>query len=347
MSVEGDVVDVRHGDQPGDDLSKELKRAAGLLAAARDVTLLGHVNPDADAFGSAVALGLALRDRGAAVRVSFGVPGYLPESLRHLDPDGLYVPAGQVPALVPLLVALDSGDISRLGPLASRVAATTAAGGEVIVIDHHVANTRFGTCHLVNEHAEATATIVLRLLDELGAPLTEPVARALYAGLLTDTSSFRRAKPSTHWAAARLLEAGVDAEAAARPLLDTHPFGWLKMLSVVLGRAELEPDAARGLGLVHTVVRIEDAAGLRAEEMESVINIIRSSVGAEVAVVLKQLGPQEWSGSLRAIGQLDVSAAARAMGGGGHRRAAGFTTFGPADEVLARLRAALDAAPFI
>jgi phosphoesterase RecJ-like protein len=242
-------------------------------------------------------------------------------------------------------VVLDSSTIDRLGPLADRVTATRAAGGHVIVIDHHVSNARFGTLNVVDDTAEATASLILRLVDELGVPLVEPAARGLYAGLLTDTSSFRRATPATHLAAARLLQAGVRAEAVARPLLDTHPFGWLRMLSMVLGRAELDPAAARGLGLVHAVVTTEDAAGLRQEDVESVINIIRASREAEVAAVLKQAGPDRWTGSLRAVGRLDVSAVARALGGGGHRLAAGFTTDGTTEDVLARLKTELDRAP--
>jgi phosphoesterase RecJ-like protein len=327
-----------------DTVDQAMRAAAKALADARDVTLFGHLNPDADAFGSAIGLGLALRDRGAIVRVSFGSPNEVPESLRHLDSAGLYVPATEVPPTLETLVVLDSGSIDRLGPLADRVASAT---GDVIVIDHHVSNTRFGSLNVVDDRSEATASLVLRLLDELGAPLTEPIARALYAGILTDTSSFRRATPATHQAAARLLAAGVDGQAVARPLMDTHSFGWLGMLASVLARAELDPAAAQGLGLVSAIVRAEDAAGLRPEDVESVINIVRATREAEVAAVLKQAGPDVWTGSLRAVGRLDVSAAAVALGGGGHRLAAGFTVHGTADEVMARLRAALDEAPLI
>jgi phosphoesterase RecJ-like protein len=324
-----------------------LKEAAAILAAARDVTVLGHLDPDADAFGSAVGLGVVLRGLGADVRVSFGSPAEVPESLRHLDEVGLYVTAADIPAVPPVLVVLDSSSLDRLGPLADRVPAVCDAGGPVIVIDHHVSNTRFGTLNIVDDRAEATASLILRLVDELGVPLTEPAARGLYAGLLTDTSSFRRATPDTHRAAARLLDAGVDAPAVARPLLDTHPFGWLRMLSAVLARAELDPAAARGLGLVHAVVTCEDAAGLRAEDVDSVVNVVRGTREAEVAAVLKEAGPDRWTGSLRAIGRLDVSVAARALGGGGHRLAAGFTTDGTITDVLARLKAELDRAPLL
>jgi bifunctional oligoribonuclease and PAP phosphatase NrnA len=329
------------------DVTRELKAAAAVLADATDVTLLGHVNPDADAFGSAVGLGTVLRDRGATVRVSFGAPAFVPESLRHLDDAGLFVPADAVPDVPATLVVLDCGAADRLGPLANRVTATRAAGREVVVLDHHVSTGEFGTVNVLDDRAEATATLVLRLVDELGAPLSEPAARAIYAGILTDTSAFRRATPATHLSAARLLEAGVDPSAVALPLLDGHPFGWLGMLSAVLGRATLDPAAAHGLGLVHATITAEDAAGLRHEDVESVINIIRGTREAEVAAVLKQLGTDRWSGSLRAIGRVDVSAAARALGGGGHRLAAGFTATGSAAEVLTRLTAELDRAPLL
>lgn len=317
--------------------------AAALLRAADDVTLLAHVNPDADALGSALGLGLALHGCGKTVRVSFGEPLHAPESLAALDVAGLIVPASQVPQAPRLLVALDTGNLARLGPLGDRVATADA----VLVIDHHVSNTRFGTHHLVDAKAEATAVIVLRLLDELGIPLDTDIARCLYAGLVTDTRCFRMARPATHAYAARLLSAGVRAEIETRTLMDTHPFGWLGMLADVLGRAELEPQAARGLGLVHTRVLGSDLNGMRTEEVESVVDLVRTSAEAEVAAVLKEVGQGQWSVSLRAKQRLDVGAAATALGGGGHRLASGFTATGRADDVLAALRTALDTAPLL
>lgn len=323
--------------------SREVEVAAAVLGGATDVTLVAHVQPDADALGSALALGLALRQRGVAVRVSFGAPAQTPESLRGLDVAGLIVPPDQVPARPELLVAVDTGSRSRLGCLSDRVATASA----VLVIDHHATNERFGTHHLVDPEAEATAVLVLELLDALEVPLDEPMARCLYAGLVTDTSCFRRAEPSTHALAARLLAVGVDPNAVARQLLDTHPFGWLAMLGAVLGRARLEPDSAQGLGLVHTTVLLADVACLRYEEVDSVVDLVRTAAEAEVAAVLKESGPDRWTVSLRARQRLDVSAAAAELGGGGHLLAAGFAADGTAEGVLDALRAALHRAPLI
>lgn len=331
---------------PGNASREALSEAARVLSAARELVLLAHVNPDADALGSALALGMALRDGGASVSVSFGSPDRLPSSLQDLDSEGLFVPAGRLPE-TSTLVVLDTGAEQRLGPLSERIGSTVDRGGDVVVVDHHLGNTRYGTHHVIDEDAEATAVLVLQLLDELGVELDQRLARCLYAGLATDTRSFRSARPSTHRTAARLLEAGVDPAATIKPLLDTHPFAWLRVLSGVLQNAELEESAVGGLGFAHATVTLEQSRGVRGEELDSVVDLLRTAAEAEVTAVLKEVAPGTWSVSLRAESGVDVSWAARACGGGGHRLAAGFTRRAPASQVLASLRSALDQAPRI
>ncbi|WP_018685968.1 DHH family phosphoesterase [Actinokineospora enzanensis] len=314
-------------------MGNDLAAAADLLSSATDVTVLAHVSPDPDALGSALALGLALRARGATVRVSFGFPAEVPKSLRGLDTAGLVVPASEVP-VSPLLIAVDCASAQRLGVLAELVPQTIAAGGRVLVVDHHVANTRFGTDHLLDETALATVVLVLDLLDELGWSLTPDIARCLYAGLIGDTGLFRRATADTHAMAARLIDAGVDPTAVTRELCDTHPFAWLRLVSAALSRAQLVPDAAGGQGLVVTVVSLADLAGLDPEDADSVVDLVRTTEEAEVAAVAKELTPGRWSVSMRAVGSFDVRAVAAAHGGGGHRLAAGFPAQGSAEDVL-------------
>ncbi|MGQ0777899.1 MAG: DHH family phosphoesterase, partial [Pseudonocardiales bacterium] len=232
---------------------------------------------------------------------------------------------------------------ARLGCLSGRV----DTSGAVLVVDHHATSERFGTHHLVDPDAEATVVLALQLIDALDARLDQAMARCLYAGLVTDTSCFRRANEGTHAIAARLLGAGVDPTLTTRELMDTHPFGWLSMLATVLGRARLKPTAAQGMGLVHTTVLLTDATGMRSEEVESVVDLVRTTAEAEVAAVLKEINTDRWSVSLRAKQHIDVSAAAAELGGGGHRLAAGFVTNGTAEEVLDALCAALHRAPLM
>jgi phosphoesterase RecJ-like protein len=236
------------------------------------------------------------------------------------------------------MVTFDVGSIDRLGLLAG----PAARAGELVVIDHHASNTRFGTIHLVDPAAAATAILVLDLIDTMDIELTTDIALGLYAGLVTDTGSFKfsATTPAVHLVAARLLGTGIEPGAVARQLWDRAPFSYLGLLSDVLARATLEPAAAGGHGLVWTTISCADRArhGLSLDAVESVIDVVRRTDEADVAVVLKQSDDGLWQVSARSKGAVDVGRACARLGGGGHRNAAGFTAAGAPDEALADLR---------
>jgi phosphoesterase RecJ-like protein len=306
--------------------------AADVLVDADEVTVLAHVDPDADALGSALALGIALRRRGATVQVAFAAPDRVPDSLAPLDVLGLVVPPADVPAAPEVLVCCDTADPVRLGSL-SRLLDTA---GCTVLIDHHATNRGYGDVQVLDPGAEATAVLVHRVLVEMDAQIDPDVARCLYAGLVSDTRGFRTAGPTAHRLAAELLEAGVEPEPLTRALMDSHPFAWFAGLGAALGRAVLEPS-----GLVYTTIPFADVQRFRPEEIDGVVEVLRTAVEAEVAASVMQIGERRWRVSLRSTGTVDVGAAATALGGGGHRAAAGFTRDGSEQEILAAIRAVL------
>ena len=307
--------------------------AAELLAAARTVVVVGHVQPDADTVGAGLALGLTLAGAGVEVQVSF--PDMAPESLRSLPGCELLVEPELVRRDAELVVTVDVPSVNRLGDLAGLI-----AGGEVLVIDHHNSNTLFGTANYVDHEADSTTLLVADLLDAWGRDIDLGVAQCIYAGLTIDTGSFRWASPRALRLAARLVECGVDNAAMSRALLDSHPFGWLPLLSRVLAGAELLEAAAAGGGLVYVVVGYADWNSNRPEEVESIVDIVRTTREAEVAAVFKEVAPQRWSVSMRSRA-FDVSRVATGFGGGGHTLAAGYTATGPIEAVVDDLVAAL------
>ncbi|MGV1086980.1 MAG: DHH family phosphoesterase [Mycobacterium sp.] len=304
-----------------------------MLAAAGSVVILCHVQPDADTIGAALGLGLVLARAGTAVQVSFC--DALPESLRSLPGCELVVAPETVRRDAELVVTVDVPSATRLGELVS-----LTTGADVLVIDHHKSNTMYGTANFVDPQADSTTMLVAELLDAWGKEIDLDVARCLYAGLSIDTGSFRWASPAALRLAARLVDIGVDNAAMSRLLHDTHPFGWLPLLSRVLASAQLLPAAAAGGGLVHVVVSHSDWADHRSEEVESIVDIVRTTQEAEVAAVFKEVAPQRWSVSLRSK-SCDVSAVATGFGGGGHIRAAGYSAAGPIEDVVAELATAL------
>lgn len=311
-------------------------RAADMLAGAATVSVVCHVHPDADTIGAGLALALVLERAGQRVEVGFAAPAELPESLRSLPGCHLLVAPEAMRRDADLVVTVDIPSVNRLGALGD----LAAPGRRVLVIDHHASNELFGTANYVDPSADSTTMLVAELLDAWHKPIDSAVAHCLYAGLTTDTGSFRWATARAHRLAARLVDIGVDNAAISRALLDTHPFAWLPMLSRVLASARLLPDAVDGRGLVYAVVAHEELAGARPEEVESIVDIVRTTRQAEVAAVFKEMHPQQWSVSMRAK-SIDLTSVASAFGGGGHRLAAGYSATGTTDEVVSALRAAL------
>lgn len=311
--------------------------AAELLSAATTIAVLCHVNPDADTIGAGLALAMVLDKNDKRVQVSFAAPATLPESLRSLPGCQLLVSPQALRRDVDLVVTVDVPSVDRLGGLSE----LAADGQELLVIDHHVSNTLFGTANFVDTSADSTTMLVAELLDAWAKPIDTDVAHCIYAGLTTDTGSFRWASARALRLGARLVEAGVDNAAVSRSLMDSHPFEWLSLLSRVLGAARLLPEAVSGRGLVYALVGHQDCVASRPEEVESIVDIVRTARQAEVAAVFKEVGPQRWSVSLRSKADVDVSVVAAGLGGGGHRLAAGYSTTGAADDVVASLRAAL------
>lgn len=312
--------------------------AARVLRTAASVSVLAHVHPDADTLGSAFALALALDRSGAVVRVSFPAPHAVPRSLGALPGSGYLVEPERVPASDDVVVVVDCSSLDRVGELSDRI----AGAGTTLVLDHHRTYSGFGDLALVDTDAQSTATIAADVLAAWGVRIDADIAQCLYAGLATDTGGLRRADARSLRLAADLLDTGFDGAELLRSLMDSHPVAWLSMLATVLARVELDPAAAGGRGLVHTVVRGEDATGLEFEEVEAVIDIVRTADEAEVAAVLKQQGGgHRWAVSMRSRGAVDVAAVARSLGGGGHRAAAGYTADGTAADVVDELRARL------
>jgi bifunctional oligoribonuclease and PAP phosphatase NrnA len=318
-------------------------RAVKLVDGAGCVCLACHIRPDADALGSMLAVAQALHGRGQRVVASFGDdPFAVPGILSFLPGLELLSPPACYPAGPEVMMSFDASAPGRLGTLA----APATAAGDLIVVDHHASNSGFGSVSLVDPEAAATAVLTAELIGRLGIGLTRDVATCLYAGLVTDTGSFRFSSttPQVHRLAARLLEAGADPAAVSRELYDRAPFGYLGMLAAALGRATLDREAATGLGLVWTTVTQADRAPakLPLDAAESVIDEIRRTDEAEVAAVLKEDDAGIWQVSIRSKDVIDVSKAAARLGGGGHARAAGFSHTGRADAAIVALKRALD-----
>ena len=307
------------------------------------VLLICHVNPDGDALGSMLGFALGLRRlEMAQVQATFPGTFEVPEPFAELPGIDMLVPEAEAYGDPDLVVVFDVAAESRLGGLVDRLSTARAS----VVLDHHASNTGFGDIKLVDPQAAATSVVVEQLLARLDVPLDREIAECLYVALTTDTGSFRfdMTTPRVHEMAARLIATGLRPGEISRRIFDTRPFGAMKLFAEVLARAALDPTAAGGRGMVWTWVTLEDLHrhGQRPYVMDALIDPVRTVAEADVAVLVKQLGEAEWAVSLRSKGAVDVSGVACALGGGGHRLAAGFTGYGAPGEVVVAVREKLE-----
>lgn len=314
-----------------------IEKAAAAIGGADSLALACHVGPDGDALGSMLGLAIAASNAGKRVTASFASPFVMPPGLEFL-PDDLLVPPGKFPTEPEVMVVLDAGSAERLGELGSNAGAAVT----VVVIDHHVTNEGFGDIAVVDPMAAATGELVYDILEILEWEITPDVALCLHTALVTDTGRFSYANttPRTLRIAARLVEAGAVPNLISRHVYEEAPFGYLKAAGVAMERAELDAE----LRTVSTIVTDEDleANDIDWGDTENLIDLLRLAVEADTAVLVKAHSDGRVKVSLRSRGDTDVGALAAAMGGGGHRLAAGFTTTeGGPEEVRVKVLAAI------
>jgi phosphoesterase RecJ-like protein len=340
----------------------DAERAAVLdeLRAADKLLVVSHENPDGDAIGSLIAMQRILKSLHKDSLMFIAPEDMpLPYEYRFLPLDGA---VNEPPADLGsrLIVYLDCGNVDRSTLGARGDGAGAAAGARIVNIDHHHDNTRFGSANLVDPEASCTAEIVWELLHSLDAELTQVIAEALYVGLITDTGCFmyENTRPRAHIMAAELIEAGVDVHGVYRQVYEGVPEA--KLLLLARGLANIERFDAGRLTITRLAAEDFAAAGAQESYSEGVVDHLRAVRGTAMAALVRDRlssgadgdshglassnGSRVRKVSLRASDeQIDVSAIARAAGGGGHRAAAGFTTTLAWDELVAFLREQLAA----
>jgi len=302
-----------------------IERVAEEIRNRERFLLTAHEGPDGDALGSLLGMHHLLTRLGKDSVMFLAAKEFpLPIEYRFLPLEEVFheAPADMADRAA---IFLDCGNIDRMP-----VDFLCAKDVFTINIDHHHDNTLFGDVNLVEVDASCTAEIVYELAILLGVEITAEMASALYVGLVTDTGKFmyENTNARTHRIAADLIEAGVNVDETYRRLYEHVPLEKLRLLSRAL--EGIEHHCGGTLVLAYVTDTDYAASGAGEEMTEGIIDHLRSVEGARVAALVRDLGDRGRAArkvSLRSSdGEVDVSAIARAHGGGGHKRAACFST---------------------
>jgi phosphoesterase RecJ-like protein len=309
-------------------VSDEIVRAIeALVTDATRILVVTHISPDGDAIGSLTAVGVALRqvgkeptlvcDDGSPTRFSF-----LPladQIQKHVDADSEY----------DLIIALDCGDMSRMGRAYADLPEPTAP---IINIDHHVTNTRFGDVNLVDSECVSTTEILYGLLPEIGIEISTQLATCLLTGTVTDTLGFRTVgvTANTFRIAGELMEAGANLGEITTQALLLKPLSTLHLWQVGLDNMKMEPE-----GVLWSSISNEEreAIGYAGSSSGGLVNMMANVDEAAMSAVLIEEDEKVYVG-FRCRPPFNVAELALNLGGGGHPLAAGCTLDGPLSKAV-------------
>jgi bifunctional oligoribonuclease and PAP phosphatase NrnA len=306
------------------------------IRGATRILLISHVDPDGDAIGSLLGLGVALRRLGKETALACPSPtpakfAFLPgwdEITSH--PEGEF----------DLFISLDCSDPLRMGDIYTRL--ISGAATPLVNIDHHVTNVRFGAVNWVGVEAVATAEMVAELVDALEVDIDREIALPLLAGIVTDTRGFRTSNVNAHVlrTASRLLDTGITVAEVLERTLNVRSYSMICLWGKMLQTTHLDGRIAWAT----LTPQMQQECGSNGDSDGGFVNFLASALEADVGVVFHDRGNGGIEVGFRSKPGVNIAEVALGLGGGGHPQAAGCTVRGNMAEVQQRVLTVLKAA---
>ena len=308
----------------------------GVLHQHERFVITTHVRPDGDAIGSQVALGRYLQKMGKTVTLlnSDPPPGnmeWLPgiEAVQTFDGNGEHLKAI---GGADVLIVVDTNALHRLGDMADAV---KASGAVKVLVDHHTGPEDWFDHQFVRDTASSAAELVYELIATDDPDLIDAsLAQALYAGIVTDTGSFRynSVTPHVHRVTAELMERGdLNPEELYTHLYETKTLHAHRLLARTLETIRLVHDGL--IGYIYVSQAMLEETGATSEDTEGLVSYVLALEGVRVALIFTETA-KGTKISFRSKGELHVNEWARAFGGGGHRNASGAFVQKPLSDTI-------------
>jgi bifunctional oligoribonuclease and PAP phosphatase NrnA len=279
-----------------------------------------HVNPDADAIASALAVAMVLKSMGKTVTVVN--ESEVPSWLKFLPKTSLFKKTSAIKKIdYDAAVVLDCGDLARVGTVETLI----DPAKPLVNIDHHKTNRGFGRLNLVLPRSSSTAEVLYGLFEKMGVRLNKDLATLLYVGIMTDTGSFRYESTSslTHRIVSHLMSFNISSSKIYDRIYDATPVNDLKLFLEAIGRVELLKGGAVACLELDQKILNKFSGGF--DVRDKIFGLLRSTKGVEVVVIFSEATPARTRVNMRSKSYFDVAHLASQFGGGGHVRASGCT----------------------
>jgi phosphoesterase RecJ-like protein len=300
------------------------------------ILITGHINPDGDCIGSGLALMLALnklnKDNKKVVR--FVLDDEAPSTTDFMKHSLLIEKYEYFVSkyTFDMAIILDCGAYDRIGNVKELIKDNT----KVINIDHHISNNSFGHLNYLDSSKSSTAEIIYEMIEEFEIEMDSDIGEALYVGLVNDTGNFsyNNVSPRTFEIASKLRSIGVDNEKIIREFYSKKNMARLRLLGYAMENFKF--DNEKKLAYIYISKEVMDKHQGKKEDTEGVVEALRSYQDAEIALFIREEEDGNLKGSMRSNGY-DVNEIAKTFGGGGHIKAAGFTSNMTVDEIISKV----------
>jgi phosphoesterase RecJ-like protein len=315
-------------------INKKKETLLELLVSADTIGLMTHKDGDGDAFGSMLGLERGLKLLGKKTVIFSNEK--LSRIFEFLNEKIEYEPEEEYKDM-DLLIGLDANSIKRF-TIPEIMESAKDRGVRIAIIDHHMAGDieTIADCYLKADEESCTSEMVFDILADLKVKIDKVTASIILLGIETDTFSmqFVNTKPKTFEVVAELLRRGARLKPIVESAFGGRPISTVKLLGRVMNRLTLD----KKNGLVKSFITKKDASELQLETEASsgVANFIEQVEGAKIVAVFEERPEGIVKVSLRSNNSnVDVEKIAKSLGGGGHKKAAGFECEGTLQNAMA------------
>lgn len=316
----------------------ELKKIKKLIEKHENILIATHINPDADGIGAALALLLGIKKMGREFQdknVKIMIDDQVPKNLKFLEGIENIEQFSKESELgeIDFLISVDAAGLERIGGISHLKDQVP-----ILNIDHHVSNTEFGDYNYIDSKSASTCEIIFELLEEWEVELDKAIAEALYSGIVNDTGNFSHdnVRKSTFKIAAKLVEAGANNNKIVTEIRKNKSFAAMKLLGRALGNFVFLPDVK----VIYAVITQKDFKEFNGDKFDTdgVVEELLSLQEAEISIFLREELDGKFKGSMRSkVDSLDLNDVVGMFGGGGHKKAAGFSSELEATEIVGKV----------
>lgn len=304
------------------------------IEESKNIIISSHINPDGDAIGSGLGLYLALTKKYPDKNVRYILEDRVPYNYSFLKGTEKIEKFDELKdePKADLFIVVDSAVFNRIGKVAD-----LKKDAFLVNIDHHISNNNYGDLNIVKNLSSASE-VVYGVLKDLGIEIDALAGESLYTGIVTDSGNFQYDSTSmdTFRIAGELLGLGIDRDNIINEVYRSRTLGFMRTLGIAL--SEMKIDSEKKIVSFLLTRDFMTKNNIQKDETEGIVEKLLEYKDCEVAVFLKEEGNGKIKGSLRSKREIDVNEVAKAFDGGGHRKAAGFTTTLTEEEIIKTIK---------